>query len=111
MIPDWLITYVGGGTLIVIGYVIVSNTLWLFLGSKALQNFPGVGGEHTISTFKIALMLVMSIIGVAIWLIRLIPALTGISQKITLKDSIALSLQRAGRIQQIILEKKSTDVK
>lgn len=111
MVPDWLIIYVGGGILIIIGYVIVSNTLWLFLGSKALQILPGVGGEYTISTFKIASMLVMSIIGVAIWPIRLLFALTGFSQKITLKDSIALSLQHAGRIQQKILEKKSTDVK
>lgn len=108
MVSDWIITYIGGGVLVIIGYVIVSNTFWLLLGTKALQVLPGVGGEYAIGTFKIAIMLLMSLIGFANWLVRSPIAAIGAIRKITLKDTVARWLQRAGRIQGRISEMNST---
>lgn len=69
--PDWIIKYVGGGISVVIIYIIVSNTLWLLLGSELLKLIPGVNFRGSKGTFKIAIMILMSIVGFIYWVISL----------------------------------------
>ena len=103
MVPDWLITYWGSGILVIIAYVIVSNTLWLLFGSKMLQILPGVGGIYAISTFRIALMLVLVAVGFLHWLIRYPVSLAGFIEKVQPRHIISSWLQRGGRLQNKIL--------
>jgi len=66
-LPDWVITYIGGGLLVVLAYVLISNTFWLLFGSSILQKLPGVNIKGAKGTFKIALLILLSIIGFFRW--------------------------------------------
>ena len=60
--------WLGGSVVLLIAYVIVSNTLWLLFGSKVIQKLPGVNIKGFRGTLKIALMLFLSAIGFLFWI-------------------------------------------
>jgi hypothetical protein len=68
-VPDWVVTYIGGGILVVIGYILLSNTFWLLFGSSILQKLPGVNIRGAKGTLKIALLIILSIIGFLKWVL------------------------------------------
>lgn len=68
--PEWIIKYFGAGILVLLGYFFISNTLWLLFGSKLLQSLPGVKIKGTNSTLKIAILLVMTFIGLIVWIVK-----------------------------------------
>ena len=91
--------YVGGGLAVVLIYVLVSNTLWLLFGSRLLQCLPGVKIKGLAGTFKIAAMLVLSVVGVAVWCLKFIPlSLMRDKTKPTLKNEIGKMIQRGARL-------------
>lgn len=59
-----------GGALAVVVYLLVSNTLWLLLGSRVLQSLPGVNIRGFRGTLKIGAMLVLSLLGVFVWMLK-----------------------------------------
>lgn len=65
-----IMKWIGGGVLAVIVYLIVSNTLWLLLGSRLLQSLPGVNIKGLRGTFRIAAMLVLVIVAFVFWLVK-----------------------------------------
>lgn len=64
------VKWLGGGLLAVLVYLIVSNTLWLLLGSRLLQSLPGVDIKGFRGTIRIALMLVLTVFALACWAIK-----------------------------------------
>jgi len=64
------ISYLGAGILGLVIYFIVSNTLWLLLGSRLLQSFPGVGDKSLVGTLRIALMVIAVVVGILTWLFK-----------------------------------------
>lgn len=64
------LTWLGGGLVLFILYIIISNTLWLLFGSKLIQCLPGVNIKGFRGTIKIAVMIVLSIIGSLKWLFK-----------------------------------------
>jgi len=62
--------WLGGGVALVIAYIIVSNTIWLFFGSTLIQKLPGVNIKGFRGTLKISLMLLMSVFGFATWIVK-----------------------------------------
>ena len=98
MLPDWLVKYVGGGLLVILCYVIISNTFWLLVGARVLQFLPGVNDKSAKGTLKIVLLLLMSLIGIFWWLLKLIPTILGIVMYLPLSKEISLAIQKAGRI-------------
>jgi hypothetical protein len=65
-VAKWL----GGGALVLVAYLIISNTLWILLGSRVLQSLPGVNIKGFRGTLKIAAMLVLTALAVAVWLLK-----------------------------------------
>ncbi len=64
------VKWLGGGVLAVVIYLIVSNTLWLLLGSRLLQALPGVNIKGFRGTLRIAAMLVLTIVAVILWVAK-----------------------------------------
>jgi len=107
MLPEWIVKYIGGGLLIVIVYVIISNTLWLLIGARALQFLPGVNDKSAKGTLKILVLLVMSLIGVGIWLIKLLPSvLRIIKHQKSLSEEISSSIQKGSKIYSKIVDRE-----
>jgi len=107
MLPEWIVKYIGGGLLIVIVYVIISNTLWLLIGARALQFLPGVNDKSAKGTLKILVLLVMSLIGVGIWLIKLLPfVLRIIKHQKSLSEEISSSIQKGSKIYSKIVDRE-----
>lgn len=98
MSPDWLVNYVGGGLLVLLCYIIISNTLWLLIGAKVLQYLPGVNDKSAKGTLKIVLLLLMSMVGIFWWLVKLIPSLFRIVKFKPITMEISLAIQNASRI-------------
>lgn len=98
MLPDWLVHYVGGGILVLLCYVIISNTFWLLIGAKALQFLPGVSDKSAKGTLKIVLLLLMSLIGIFWWIVKLIPSLLRIVIFRPITTEISFAIQNASRI-------------
>jgi len=71
MIDDSVV-WISSGLLIVILYVFLSNTLWLLIGSRFIQCLPGVNIKGFKGTLKIATMLVLSVVGILLFLINFI---------------------------------------
>ena len=91
-----LITWISGGVVFVLLYLIISNTLWLLFGSRVIQFLPGVNINGSRGTLKIAAMLVLAIIGFLVWTVKYAyRTLLAKDEKPALKDEIALSI-RAG---------------
>lgn len=107
MLPHWFMKYVGEGLLFIVGYIIISNTLWLLIGAKALQMLPGVSDKSAKGTLKIMVLLIMSLIGILFWLIKLLPKSIGlIRNKKSFTEEISLSIQSGSRLYQKIIKKK-----
>lgn len=98
MLPDWLVNYVGGGILVLLCYIFISNTLWLLIGAKVLQFLPGVSDKSAKGTLKIVLLLLMSLIGIFWWIVKLIPSLFRIVKFKPITMEISLAIQNASRI-------------
>ena len=64
------VKWLGGGVLAVVVYLIVSNTLWLLLGSRLLQSLPGVNIKGSRGTLRIAAMLMLTIVAVILWVLN-----------------------------------------
>ena len=62
--------WVGGGLALAFTYILISNTLWLLFGSKLVQSLPGVDIKGFRGTLKIAAMLVLSGIGILLWVVK-----------------------------------------
>ncbi len=98
MIPEWIVKWIGGGFLVAIAYVVVSNTLWLIFGAKLLQSLPGVNINGARGTAKIIMMIVMSAIGVLLWLLLFVPRLLRIIKWKTFLDELSGSIQIGGKV-------------
>ena len=98
MLPDWIIKWFGGGILILISYVIISNTLWLIFGAKILQALPGVNISGARGTLKIIIMLLMSGLGIFVWIILLIPRGIKLLSWKSLKEDISASIKTGGKL-------------
>lgn len=60
--------WISGGVLTLLLYLVVSNLAWLLIGSRLLQFLPGVDIKGFRGTVRIAAMLALSAVGVAVWL-------------------------------------------
>ena len=108
MLPDWVATYIGGGILIVIGYVMISNTLWLLFGSSVIQRFPGVNVKGAKGTLKIALLILLCIIGLIQWVVMFpMNFFRNEQSKKSLPIYLSSSIQTAGRLFQNIIKKRT----
>lgn len=94
---NWIIKYIGASLLAIITYIIISNFLWLLFGSKLLQSLPGVDIKGITGTLRIALMLVMTILGFILWVLKSPFLLFGIIKNNTLQQSIGSCIQLAAR--------------
>lgn len=65
-----LATWLGGGLLAVLVYVIVSNLAWLLIGSRLLQCLPGVDIKGFRGTVRLATMLLLTAVGTSAWAVR-----------------------------------------
>lgn len=61
-----------GSLLLVVIYLVVSNTLWLFIGSAFIQRMPGVNIKGFSGTLQIACMILCVMLAALVWLITLI---------------------------------------
>jgi hypothetical protein len=95
---NWIYKYIGTGLLAILAYVIISNTLWLLFGSKLLQSLPGVNIKGVTGTLRIAIMLIMTILGFFYWIITYPLAVCRVINKRTLPDAISSNIQLASKI-------------
>lgn len=72
--PQNALSWFGSSILAVLVYLIVSNTLWLLLGSRLIQFLPGVNIKGFQGTIKIATMLILSLYGTIRWLYKYVLA-------------------------------------
>ncbi|MCB0537816.1 MAG: hypothetical protein KDE33_09830 [Bacteroidetes bacterium] len=98
MLPEWILKWLGGGFLVVFGYIIISNTLWLIFGAKVLQSLPGVNINGARGTIKIVMMLIMTVIGFLIWLLLLFPRLIKVVKWKSIVNDISKSIEYGGRL-------------
>lgn len=96
--PEWIIKYFGGGLLVLLGYIAISNTLWLLFGSKLLQSLPGVNIKGIGGTLKIATLLLMTIIGFLVWLVKWPIAMLGLINKQSMQETISFFIQYASKL-------------
>jgi hypothetical protein len=95
---DSPLSWVCGGVVLTLLYIIISNTLWLLLGSRLLQSLPGVHIRGIAGTFKIAAMLVLSVCGVMAWGCKyVVMSLTNRHPKPCIKDEVGRMIQRGAR--------------
>ncbi len=94
---NWIIKYIGGGILAITAYIIISNALWLIFGSKLLQSLPGVNIKGITGTLRIAIMLVMTIFGFTLWVLKYPFYLFGIIKNNNLHQKIGNCIQFAAR--------------
>lgn len=64
------VKWFGGGLLAVVVYLLVSNALWLLLGSRLLQSLPGVNIKGFRGTLRIAAMLVLTMWALIMWVAK-----------------------------------------
>jgi hypothetical protein len=92
-------TWLGGGLAVVILYVLISNTLWLLFGSRLLQFLPGVNINGFRGTLKIAVMLVLSVIGVFRWIVKYSSKLVARKDPTPiLSEEISMSIRQGAKI-------------
>ena len=96
--PDWVIKYFGEGVIVLLGYIIISNSLWLIFGSKLLQSLPGVNIKGAKGTLKIVLLLVLTLIGFFIWLFKWPFSKIGLIKNQSLPDCIGYCIQIASKV-------------
>ncbi len=94
-----IIPWVGGGAVLIISYLVVSNALWLLLGSKLLQSLPGVNNRGFNYTARTALLLIMSLVGIIVWIVKTTFRKTGLRiNQSSLKEEISQSIHRASKL-------------
>jgi hypothetical protein len=92
------VKWIGGGALAVVAYVVISNTLWLLIGSRILQSLPGVNIKGVRGTLKIAVMLVLAGVGLCSWTIkRPVVWLGGRGSHRTLPSEVSVWVGRGAR--------------
>tara|TARA_B100000686_G_scaffold254225_1_gene265419 strand:- start:976 stop:1293 length:318 start_codon:yes stop_codon:yes gene_type:complete len=98
MFDDWL-GWLGNGVIILIIYIIISNTLWLIFGAKLLQCLPGINIKGSKGTLKIAAMLVFSGYGILIWGLKYTRSLI-IKPKVRpiFKNEVGRAIQQGARV-------------
>lgn len=106
MLPDWVLKYIGGGFAVVVGYVLISNTLWLLFGSRILQFLPGVNVNTASGTFKIAVMLVMSLTGLLHWSLKWPFMWMKVTKRASLKETISFYIQQASKIHSKVINNR-----
>lgn len=80
-------------SIIVLAYIIVSNIIWLLLGSKAVQYLPGISING--GTIRISIMIMLSIVGVLFWIIKYILSLIFVIKiKPILSRDISMMIQK-----------------
>ncbi len=95
--PEWFIKYIGGGLLAVISYIIISNTLWLIFGSRLLQSLPGVNIKGAKGTLRIAIMILMSFVGLIVWFFSYPFYISGMCKKRSISYWISYFIQSASK--------------
>lgn len=106
MLPDWVLSYLGGGLAIIVVYVLVSNFLWILFGSRLLQSLPGVNINKASGTFKIAIMLIMSLLGAFQWLVKWPFAWMNFIKKVSLKETISFYIQQASKLHSKVMDRR-----
>jgi len=102
-----LATWLGGGLLAVLAYVIVSNVAWLLIGSRLLQCLPGVDIKGFRGTVRLATMLLLTAVGTACWAGRSAWIFTTRSATPrTLPQAVATWVARGSRWSSRIFEKR-----
>ncbi len=96
--PDWIVKYIGGGFLAIVGYVIISNTLWLLFGSRLLQSLPGVNIKGATGTLRIIILLIMSLTGFLFWLFKWGFMKLNIIKKQSLQECMSYFIQSASKV-------------
>jgi|APSaa5957512622_1039677.scaffolds.fasta_scaffold449631_1 hypothetical protein len=90
--------WLGGAVLLLILYVIISNTLWLLFGSRIIQCLPGVNIRGFRGTLKIATMLVLALIGTISWIIKYsVTTVTRNRSCPNLRNEVTLSIRKGAR--------------
>jgi len=98
-------TWLGGGVVLVLLYIVISNTLWLLFGSRLVQCLPGVNINGFRGTVKIAAMLALSFVGVVYWMIKYVLALViKNNPKPLLKEEISKAIKKGARMMNNIKE-------
>jgi hypothetical protein len=88
------VKWIGGGLIVLIIYVIVSNTIWLLLGSRFLQFLPGIDIKGFRGTLLIATMLVLAGMAIGIWLFRWPLSKIGLLSTLTIQTEIQTWVRR-----------------
>lgn len=99
---EWVVKYVGGGVLVIIGYILISNIIWLLMGARAIQFLPGVNDKTALGTIKLAIILLFSLVGIFCYLIRLPLSALGIIKYKPFRIMISSSIQSGSRLLQHI---------
>jgi hypothetical protein len=89
---------VGSSLILILAYILISNTLWLLFGSRLLQCLPGVNIKGISGTFKIAVMLILSAIGNLRWALKYIALASGKNMKPIFKEEVGKTIQQGARI-------------
>ena len=87
----------GNGVLILLIYIIISNTLWLLLGSRIIQFLPGVNIKGINGTLKIATLIILSLIGIIVWLIKTVFAIINNITRPTLSEEISKMIKSGAK--------------
>ena len=91
-----IVQWIGSGILLVIAYVIISNSIYLLIGSRLLQSLPGVKIKGFAGTVRLALMLFIVALVVLSWPFwKMLEYLEIIKTKGTLADRIGVSIRFA----------------
>jgi len=93
-----ILVLIGSSFILIIAYLLISNTLWLLFGSRLLQSLPGVDIKGIGGTFKIAAMLILSAIGTLRWILKYISSATGKNVKPIFKEEVGKTIQQGARI-------------
>jgi len=102
-----LATWLGGGLLAVLAYVVVSNLAWLLIGSRLLQYLPGVDITGFRGTVRLATMLLLTAVGTAVWAGRTAWSFTTRSAKPrTLPQEVAAWVSRGSRWSSRIFDRR-----
>lgn len=89
---------IGSSFILILAYILISNTLWLLFGSRLLQSLPGVNIKGIGGTFKIAAMLILSAIGILRWALKYITSLVTKKMKPVFKEVVSKTIQQGARI-------------
>ena len=94
-----ILSWAGGGLILIIIYFLISNTLWLLFGSKILQLLPGINNKTTAGTAKIATMITLSVLGTLVWMFKYVYFLVFANNvRPVFKDEVGKMIQWCARI-------------